>query len=50
MNILFLTASTVGGHVSASQALMEHMEKPYPGMQDEVVDALKYIGPQLTGA
>jgi processive 1,2-diacylglycerol beta-glucosyltransferase len=47
MNILFLTASTGGGHVSASQALMEHMESRIPGCRTRLVDALKYIGPAI---
>ncbi len=45
MNILFLTASTGGGHIKAAQALMEHMEKNVPGCRTVLVDALKYINP-----
>jgi processive 1,2-diacylglycerol beta-glucosyltransferase len=47
MNILFLTASTGGGHVRASQALIEHMESRIPGCRTKLVDALKYIGPVI---
>lgn len=47
MNILFLTAATGGGHVKASQALMEHMERSIPGCRTRLVDALKYINPAV---
>ncbi|NLK87525.1 MAG: UDP-N-acetylglucosamine--LPS N-acetylglucosamine transferase [Clostridiaceae bacterium] len=47
MNILFLTASTGGGHVKAAQALMEHMERRIPGCRTKLVDALKYISPAV---
>ncbi len=47
MNILFLTASTGGGHVKASQALMEHMESRIPGCRTRLVDALNYINPVI---
>lgn len=47
MNILFLTASTGGGHAKASQALMEHMESSIPGCRTRLADALKYIDPAI---
>lgn len=47
MNILFLTAATGGGHVKASQALMEHMESRIPGCRTRLVDALKCINPAI---
>lgn len=47
MHILFLTASTGGGHVKAAQALMEYMEQNIPGCRTTLVDALKYIDPLI---
>ncbi len=47
MNILFLTASTGGGHIKASQALMEYMESRIPGCRTRLVDALNYINPAI---
>ena len=47
MNILFLAASTGGGHVKASQALMEHMESRIPGCNTRLVDTLRYINPAI---
>ncbi len=47
MKILFLTASTGGGHVKASQALMENMERRIPGCRTTLIDALKYINPAV---
>jgi len=45
MNILFLTASTGGGHVKAALALMEHMRAAIPDLKVKLVDALKYVSP-----
>lgn len=45
MKILFLTASTGGGHVKASHALMEYMHSHIQGLKTNLVDALKYISP-----
>lgn len=45
MNILFLTATTGGGHVKAALALMKQMEKQIPDCRTNLVDSLKYINP-----
>lgn len=47
MNILFLTATTGGGHVKAALALMKQMEKQIPDCRTNLVDSLKYINPMV---
>jgi len=47
MKILFLSASTGGGHTKAAEAIMESLGKKHPGFSGLVVDTLKYISPMI---
>ncbi len=47
MKVLFLSASTGGGHAKAAEAVMEIMELKYPGFTGQVVDTLKHISPMI---
>lgn len=47
MKILFLSASTGGGHTKAAEAVMESMGKKHPDFRGLVVDTLKYISPMM---
>lgn len=47
MKVLFLSASTGGGHTKAAEALMEVMKIRQPGFTGQVVDTLKHISPMI---
>lgn len=47
MKVLFLSASTGGGHAKAAEAVMESMKQRYPDFTGQVVDTLKHISPIL---
>lgn len=47
MKVLFLSASTGGGHTKAAEAIMESMEKKLSGFNGQVVDTLKHISPVI---
>jgi UDP-N-acetylglucosamine:LPS N-acetylglucosamine transferase len=47
MKVLFLSASTGGGHTKAAEAIMECMDRKHPDFKGLVVDTLKYISPMM---
>lgn len=45
MDVLFLTASTGGGHLKAAEAVQEYIDIEYTDSRTLIVDTLKYISP-----
>ncbi|NJD01014.1 MAG: UDP-N-acetylglucosamine--LPS N-acetylglucosamine transferase [Ruminiclostridium sp.] len=45
MKVLFLSASTGGGHAKAAEAVMEVLKIRHTGFNGQVVDTLKHISP-----
>lgn len=45
MKVLFLSASTGGGHTKAAEAIIERMYMKNQDFEGKIVDALKYINP-----
>lgn len=45
MKVLFLSASTGGGHAKAAEAVMEYMKQKIQGSEPLMIDSLKYISP-----
>ncbi len=47
MKVLFLSASTGGGHYKAAEALYEQIELKHPGSGSVIIDAMKAVSPHV---